>query len=79
MAPKHDEIVRHKSDGWIVAWDTNTVEPATRRAFDSVIADNTRALREVVRNGDRAAQAAQLANRTSAARPRRSRRARAAA
>lgn len=71
MAPKHDEIVRHKSDGWIVAWDTNTVEPATRRAFDSVIADNTRALREVVRNGDRPSRAAQPASRTSAAPSRR--------
>jgi ferric-dicitrate binding protein FerR (iron transport regulator) len=75
MAPKHDEIVRHKSDGWIVAWDTNTVEPATREAFDGVIASNTKALREVVR----ASQAVQPASRTSAARPRRTRRTRAAA
>jgi hypothetical protein len=45
MAPKHDEIVRHQSGGWTVAWDANTVEPATRTAFDKVIADNARALR----------------------------------
>jgi ferric-dicitrate binding protein FerR (iron transport regulator) len=49
MAPKHDEIVRHQSDGWTVAWDANAVEPATRKAFDKVIADNARALREVLR------------------------------
>jgi hypothetical protein len=49
MAPKHDEIVRHQPGGWIVAWDANTVEPATRKAFDKVIADNAKALREVLR------------------------------
>ena len=48
MAPKHDEIVRHTSDGWAVAWDANTVEPATRRAFDKVIDRNARALRAVL-------------------------------
>jgi ferric-dicitrate binding protein FerR (iron transport regulator) len=48
MAPKHDEIVRQQADGWTVAWDANTVEPATRKAFDKVIADNARALREVL-------------------------------
>jgi hypothetical protein len=49
MAPKHDEIVRHQSGGWTVAWDANTVEPATRKAFNKVIAGNARALREVLR------------------------------
>lgn len=56
MAPRHDEIVRHQSGGWTVAWDANTVEPATRKAFDKVIADNARALREALRaSSDRAA------------------------
>jgi hypothetical protein len=51
MAPKHDEIVRHQADGWSIAWDTNVVEPATRKAVDKVIADSTRALREILRTG----------------------------
>jgi hypothetical protein len=49
MAPRHDEIVRHQPGGWTVAWDANTVEPATRKAFDKVITDNARALRELLR------------------------------
>jgi hypothetical protein len=49
MAPKHDEIVRRKAGGWTLAWDATTAPPATRRAFDRVIADNADALREIVR------------------------------
>ena len=49
MAPKHDEIVRPQSGGWTVAWDANSVEPATRKAFDKVIAHNAKALRELLR------------------------------
>jgi hypothetical protein len=48
MAPKHGEVVRHQPGGWTIAWDANTVAPATRKAFDKVIADNARALREVL-------------------------------
>lgn len=80
MAPKHDEIVRHQPGGWTVAWDANIVEPATRKAFDKVIADNARALREVLResNGQTAPPTPQSAGRTLPARPRGSRRAHAA-
>jgi hypothetical protein len=49
MAPKHDEIVRRKADGWALAWDANTTPRATRKAFDKVIADNGDALRAIVR------------------------------
>jgi hypothetical protein len=44
-----DEIVRPQSGGWTVAWDANRVEPATRRAFDKVIAGNAKALCELLR------------------------------
>lgn len=64
MAPKHDEIVKRQSGGWTVAWDANIVEPATRKAFDKVIADNARALRGVVQaNTGQAAPAASRSTR----------------
>ena len=49
MAPKHDEIVKPLSDGWTVAWDATAIDPTTRKQFDKVIAENARALREVLR------------------------------
>jgi hypothetical protein len=55
MAPKHDEVVRRKASGWTLAWDANTAPPATRRAFDKVIADNTDALRAIVHDTARPA------------------------
>jgi hypothetical protein len=58
MAPKHDEIVRYQAGGWSIAWDTNVVDPATRKAFDKVVAENTRALREILRSGPDQAVAA---------------------
>ena len=81
MAPKHDELVRHQSGGWTVAWDANTVEPATRKAFDKVIADNAKALREVLRETSdlTPSRAARPADGTQPAQTRGTRRARAAA
>ena len=80
MAPKHDEIVRHQPNGWTVAWDANTVEPATRKAFDKVIADNAKALREVLRQTSREvpSQAARPTARPRSEQPRGPRRGRAA-
>lgn len=81
MAPKHDEIVRHQSGGWTVAWDANTVEPATRKAFDKVIADNARELREVLHEASDQTPSgdARPSGRPQPAQRRRTRRARAAA
>jgi hypothetical protein len=81
VAPKHDEIVRHQADGWTVAWDANTVEPATRKAFDKVIADNARALREVLRETsvDTPSRTGRSTGRTQGARTRGTRSGRAAA
>lgn len=80
MAPKHDEVVRHLSGGWTVAWDANAVEPATRKAFDKVIADNARALREVLHDTSHQAAppAAKPAGRSKPAHGRGSRRVRVA-
>jgi hypothetical protein len=68
VAPKHDEIVRHQSGGWTVAWDANAVEPAIRKAFDKVIADNARALRDVLLDsGDQTASRAATPGRSQPA------------